>query len=84
MTTCTIDDATARLPGLVAKAAAGEDIVIAQENGDLVRLVPDEQNPTEPGPVTKAEIAWLRANRMTLAEPVDVTALVRDMRDEGH
>ncbi|RVU16827.1 type II toxin-antitoxin system Phd/YefM family antitoxin [Methylobacterium oryzihabitans] len=73
-----LEDAIARLPELLAKATEGEEVIITRLDEDLIQLVP-----AEPRPMTKEEIDWLRANRVTLSEPVDFTALVREMRDEG-
>ncbi|MGY2051044.1 type II toxin-antitoxin system Phd/YefM family antitoxin [Methylobacterium sp. JK268] len=83
MATYTAKEAAERLPELLGRATAGEDVVIAQSDGDRVRLVPDERDPIDAGPVTQAEIEWLRANRLALGEPVDFTALIREMRDES-
>ncbi|WP_018261770.1 type II toxin-antitoxin system Phd/YefM family antitoxin [Methylobacterium sp. WSM2598] len=82
MATYTAKEAAARLPELLDRAAEGEEVVITRPDGEPVRLVAEDQELVAPGPVTEAEIAWLRANRVTLAEQVGFTARVREMRDE--
>lgn len=74
----TADEAARRLPELLAKAAEGEDVVITRPDEDQIRLVPAEAKP-----MTLADIEWLRARRVTPLSPVDSTALIRQMRDEG-
>ncbi|KMO44520.1 hypothetical protein VQ03_02635 [Methylobacterium tarhaniae] len=73
-----MEDAIARLPELLAKASAGEEVIIIRLDEDLTQLIP-----TEPRPVTKEEMDRLRERRVTLSKPVDITAVVRQMRDEG-
>jgi antitoxin (DNA-binding transcriptional repressor) of toxin-antitoxin stability system len=73
-----LEDAIARLPELLAKATEGEEVIITRLDEDLVKLVP-----TEPRPMTKEEVDWLRDTIVTPREPIDAVALVRQMRDEG-
>ena len=73
-----MEDVLDRLPELLAKASAGEEVIITRLDEDLVKLVP-----TEPRPMTKEEVDWLRDTIVTPREPIDAVALVREMRDEG-
>ncbi|GJD60990.1 type II toxin-antitoxin system Phd/YefM family antitoxin [Methylobacterium frigidaeris] len=73
-----MEDVLDRLPELLAKASAGEEVIITRLDEDLIQLVP-----AEPRPVTKEELERLRANRVTPRKPFDSTTLIRQMRDEG-
>lgn len=73
-----LEDAIARLPELLAKATEGEEVIITRLDEDLVQLVP-----TEPRPVTKEEMDRAVANQIIPREPIDSTALLRQIRDEG-
>lgn len=73
-----MEDVLDRLPELLAKASAGEEVIITRLDEDLIQLVP-----AEPKPMTKEEVDWLRDTIVTPREPIDAVALVREMRDEG-
>ena len=78
MASYTIAEAREQLDELLRKAAVGEEVVIARDGGRDVLLTPRRG-----GPVTAEDIEWLRRRRAKLADPVDLTQLIRDMRDEG-
>jgi hypothetical protein len=82
-------EAQAHLPELAARAKAGEDIVIAMEDGVrlVLRRVPRHE-PVEIPPVPEGNgpefLAWLdrvRVGRVVLGS-LDAAQLVRRMRDE--
>lgn len=73
-----MEDVLDRLPELLAKASAGEEVIITRPDEDLIQLVPAEARP-----VTKEEMERLRASRVTPRKPFDSTTLIRQMRDEG-
>lgn len=72
-----MEDVLDRLPELLAKASAGEEVIITRLDEDLIQLVP-----AEPKPMTKEELEHLRANRVTPRKPFDSATLIRQMRDE--
>ncbi len=72
-----LEDAIARLPELLARAAEGEEVIITRLDEDLIQLVP-----AEPKPMTKEELEHLRVNRVTPRKPFDSATLIRQMRDE--
>ncbi|KMO18725.1 type II toxin-antitoxin system Phd/YefM family antitoxin [Methylobacterium platani] len=74
----TLEDATAHFPELLARACAGEEIIITRLGEDPIQL-----KPVESRSVTKEEIERLRANRVKPLKPFDSTSLIRRMRDEG-
>ncbi|MGB7158572.1 MAG: type II toxin-antitoxin system prevent-host-death family antitoxin [Tepidisphaeraceae bacterium] len=47
MTQLDVQEAAPKLADLVARARAGEEVVISQEGKPAVRLVPAEENPRE-------------------------------------
>jgi antitoxin (DNA-binding transcriptional repressor) of toxin-antitoxin stability system len=53
-----IAEAQARLPELIARAAAGEEVVIANDDGPAVVL---SLVPGGLGPVDPAKLAWLES-----------------------
>jgi hypothetical protein len=84
-----LSEAQARLPELAARAKAGEDIVIAMEDG--VRLVlhrVEAEEPLEIPPVPEGNgpelLAWLDRIRVGRVAPssLDAAQLLRRMRDE--
>ena len=77
MASYTAVEAAERLEELLIRATSGEEVVITHEAGERLRLVPDE-----PKRVTQADVDWLRQRRAKLSEPTDLTALIREMRDE--
>jgi antitoxin (DNA-binding transcriptional repressor) of toxin-antitoxin stability system len=84
MATYSAKEAAERLGELLDKAAEGEEVVIARAEGGPVRLVPEKPKRIRKKPRSPHDIEWLEAHQVKLKEPVDLTALVRAMRDEGH
>ncbi len=75
-------EASAHLPDLIERALAGDQVVITRDGQPVARLEP-LRPPRSPGPVTAADVEWLRANlpqRLPLAE--DSGSYVSQMRDE--
>ena len=77
-----VAEAKNRLSELIERALAGENVTITRHGKPVVTLRPVEKPPRR---VTQADIDWLRARqaRIKLLKPVDATALLRQMRDEG-
>jgi prevent-host-death family protein len=81
MSTHSVADAKNQLSKLIDRALTGEGIVITRRGQPVVELKPVHP---EPGPVTEADIGWLRARRVGRKMPgTDAGALLRKMRDEG-
>lgn len=75
-------EASAHLPDLIDRALAGDQVVITRDGQPVARLEP-LRPPRSPGPITAADIEWLRAHRITPAAGAeDGTALLNRMRDE--
>lgn len=72
-----VAEAKARFDDLLAAAERGEPVTITREDRAVVELVASR-------PVgVKVDLEWLDRTRNQLDRPVDATALVRQMRDEG-
>jgi prevent-host-death family protein len=81
MTTHSIAEAKDQLSKLIDRALAGEPVVITRRGEPVVELKPVRP---APGPMTRADIEWLRARRVGRTMPkTDAGALVSEMRDEG-
>lgn len=77
-----IADAENRLPELIDKARAGEDVALTRDGEVVAELRPSPRPPAR-RPLTEAEWRRLRARRA--ARPslgVDSVTVVRSMRDE--
>jgi prevent-host-death family protein len=84
-------EAQQRLPELIARAAAGEEVVITQVDGPPVVLQPlaeaVRELPPTPSPGDgKAWVDWFKEVQVGRAVPgaPDAAELVRQMRDEGY
>jgi len=77
-----VAEAKNRLSELIERALAGEDVTITRHGKPVVTLRPVEKPARA---VTQADIDWLRARqaRFKGMAPIDGTAVVRQMRDEG-
>lgn len=75
-----VAEARNNLSVLIERALAGEDVVITRHGTPVVELRPVK---TVPGPLTRADLDWLKANRVQVRPGgPDAAALVRQMRDE--
>lgn len=79
----TLAEAQAHLPELIARAAAGEEVVIAPETGLAVMLRAVLDSPPWRGPVDPAKLAWLeslaeRPARPCLEHPGEAVSRMRD------
>jgi prevent-host-death family protein len=81
MSTHSAAEAKNQLSKLIDRALKGEGVVITRRGEPVVELKPVR---TVPGPITEADIEWLRA-RLIGRTPAKTSAvtLVREMRDEG-
>jgi prevent-host-death family protein len=81
MSTHSVAEAKNQLSKLIDRALKGEGVVITRRGAPVVELKPVRP---APGPITEADIEWLRA-RLVGRTPAktDAGALVREMRDEG-
>lgn len=80
MTTHSIAEAKDQLSKLIDRALAGEPVVITRRGEPVVELKPVRP---APGPITRADIEWLRARRAQLPYcETDAGTLVGQMRDE--
>ena len=81
MTDYSVTEAKNRLPELIDRALAGEDVTITRHGHQLVEITPKKLVARRP--VTKADIDWLVAHRVP-RKPGGPNAgeLVRQMRDE--
>jgi len=84
MSTHSVAEAKNQLPKLIDCALKGEAIVITRRGQPVVELKPVHPVPGPvPGPMTDADIEWLRARRALLPRSkVDAGTLVSKMRDE--
>ena len=89
MASCSVAEATARLPGLIERALKGEPVVITREGKPVIELKPVAEaahatpSDNQPRRVIEMDLDWLRAHRVgrrTAAE--DAGTLVSRMRDE--
>lgn len=77
----TVAEAAEKLPELIERARAGEDVLITRD-GDVVA----EIRPVAPAPraITQADIEWLDLHRVPRKSGgIDAVSLVRAMRDEA-
>ena len=85
MTTHSIAEAKNQLSQLIDRALEGEPVVITRRGEPVVELKPirPAPRPITPGPITKADIEWLRARRVgRTPAKTDAGTLVSQMRDE--
>jgi len=75
-----IADAKTHLSKLIDRAIAGETVVITRHGHPVAELRPA---PRRGRPTTKADIEWLDKHRVKPLKPINATALIRTMRDEG-
>jgi hypothetical protein len=85
----TLAEAQARLPELVARAAAGEEVVIETDSASsvILQFAPSAADmPPLPEDHAEGLEQWLRRVRVGTAVPgaPDAAALVREMRDSGY
>lgn len=81
MSSHTVAEAKTQLSRLIDRALKGEGVVITRRGQPVVEL---KAVRPPPGPITDADIEWLRARR--LGRPMaktDAATLVRRMRDES-
>jgi prevent-host-death family protein len=75
-----VAEAKNNLSRLIDQALQGEDVVITRHGQPVVELKPLRH---VPGPITQADIEWLRSHRVRpLRVTDDAATLVRKMRDE--
>jgi prevent-host-death family protein len=81
MSTHSVAEAKNQLSKLIDRALKGEGVVITRRGEPVVELKPVR---AVPGPITEADIEWLRA-RLVGRTPAktDGGTLIREMRDEG-
>jgi prevent-host-death family protein len=81
MSTHSVAEAKNQLSKLIDRALKGEWVVITRRGEPVVELKPVRP---VPGPITEADIEWLRA-RLVGRTPAktDAGTLIREMRDEG-
>ena len=75
-----VAEAKNNLPKLLDKALAGEEVTITRRGEPIVKLVPERA-------IGKPlDVEWLKANILTpkSGADLDMTALIRQMRDEGY
>lgn len=66
----------ARLPELIDRVLAGERVTLVRQGEPVAELVAAASRPV-------LDLEWLRKVRVTPTRPVDGTAMLRQMRDEG-
>ncbi len=80
MATYTLAQAKDQLSRLVEEAISGAPVTITRHGKPAVHLMAAQP---EPGPITKADLDWLAAQRLKLpAMKIDSAKLIRAMRDE--
>jgi prevent-host-death family protein len=80
MSTHSVAEAKNHLPKLIDRALKGEAVVITRRGQPVVELKPVHP---APGPITDADLEWLRARRALLPRSkVDAGTFVSMMRDE--
>ena len=85
MTRHSVVEAKNNLSELIARAEAGEEVVITRHGHPVVELKAVQAPRTGPRRMTQADMDWLDANRIKLAPGApDSATLVRQMRDEGY
>ena len=82
MSSHSVAEAKERLPELVECALRGEPVVITRDGRPVAELRPVPLPAAKS--VTPEGLAWLKAHRIqpSQPQPVDATALIRQMRDE--
>lgn len=78
MKTINVAEGKARFSELVARAEAGEEIIVARRGKPVVRLVAVAR-PREPFDV---EAIWAEVQKMPMST-VDSVEIIRQMRDNG-
>lgn len=74
-----VADARNNLPKLIDRALAGEEVTITRRGEPVVRLHPEKRAGAT------IDLEWLDRHRITpAAGPLDSTAVIRQMRDEGY
>jgi prevent-host-death family protein len=78
-------DAKNNLSELIARAEAGEEVVITRHGRPVVELRPLQPARATPRRMSQADIAWLDSVRIQLPPgSPDSATLVRQMRDQGY
>ena len=81
MTDYSVTEAKNRLPELIDRALAGEDVTITRHGHPLVGITPKKASARRP--VTKEDIDWLIAHRVPCKSGgPDAGELVSQMRDD--
>ena len=81
MSTHTVAEAKDQLSKLIERALHGETVVITRRGHPVVELKPVRPLP---GPITDADLDWLRSRRALLTPAkTDAATLIREMRDES-
>jgi len=81
MSTHSVAEAKNKLSKLIDRALKGEGVVITRRGEPVVELKPVRP---VPGPITQADIEWLRARRVgRTPAKTDAGTLIREMRDDG-
>jgi prevent-host-death family protein len=81
MSTHSVAEAKNQLSKLIDRALKGEGVVITRRGQPVVELKP--VSPV-PGPMTDADIEWLRTRRVGKTMPkTNAGVLLGEMRDEG-
>jgi prevent-host-death family protein len=89
MSTHDVAEAEQNLSDLIDQALKGEAVVITRDGRPVAEIKPvAESQPVKRPPgkrMTAAErLAWLETNRVELSGgPIDVQAILRQIRDEG-
>ena len=82
MATHNLAEAQERLPDLIERALAGEEVVIAGEGERLVALTPVSPRSRA---IEPTDLEWLRRHRVGQVNPtMNAAQLIRAMRDEGY
>jgi prevent-host-death family protein len=85
MTTHSIAEAKNQLSRLIDRALAGKPVVITRRGEPVVELKPVRPATVRagPGPITQADIDWLRARRVgRIPAKTDAGTLLSQLRDE--
>ena len=76
-------EAVERLPDLIDRALAGEEVRITREGGITMELRPAPPPARRGQPISKADLDWLQEHRVGKHIPAeDAGTLVSRMRDE--
>ena len=78
MRSVSVANAKEQLPSLLAAANAGETVIVTKHGRPVAEIIaPREQD----GRIGAADLAWLRAERISPVVEIDSMALIRSMRD---